>query len=111
MGSVTIGIDLGQKRDPFAIAVVEVDIRGNEDHHLGRFLERLKLGTPYDVARDRVVWSRECIRSAGCARLCLHNRANRSWASLHNQSHSPIVWLQCRHAEQLIRQFAKRGSY
>jgi hypothetical protein len=51
---VTIGIDLGQKRDPFAIAVVEVDMRGNEDHYLVRFLERLKLGTPYDVARDRV---------------------------------------------------------
>jgi hypothetical protein len=51
---VTIGIDLGQKRDPFAISVVEFEMRGKEDHYLTRFLERLPLGTPYDQARDRV---------------------------------------------------------
>jgi hypothetical protein len=54
VGPVTIGIDLGQKRDPFAIAVVEIEMRGDEDHYLVRFLERLPLGTPYDKARDRV---------------------------------------------------------
>ncbi len=56
-GSVTMGLDIGQKRDPTALAVVEAEQRPREDggaewHHLVRFLERLPLGTPYpDVAR------------------------------------------------------------
>jgi len=67
---VVMGVDIGQKRDPTAIAVVEweervvgqkVVKRGNvivdrrdetEYHYTTRHLERLPLGTPYpDVAR------------------------------------------------------------
>ena len=57
-----IGIDIGQKRDPTAIAVAEIEYRPiadaghgrlkKESHYLTRFLERLPLGTPYpEVAR------------------------------------------------------------
>ena len=41
--AVTIGVDIGQKRDPTAIAVVEATAR---DSYACRFLERLPLGTP-----------------------------------------------------------------
>lgn len=55
----TIGVDIGQKRDPTALAVAEVEHRRRgqasqpkESHYLIRFLERLPLGTPYpEVAR------------------------------------------------------------
>ncbi len=56
MGSVvSIGVDIGQKVDPTAIAVVEAKRRGSpgseEWAFLTRHLERLELGTPYrDVA-------------------------------------------------------------
>lgn len=47
----TVGIDIGQKRDPTAIAVVELRKRATrqavEDVHITRFLERLPLGTSY----------------------------------------------------------------
>ena len=52
---VTIGVDLGQKRDPTAVAVAETQERtvgGRQDtYHLVRHLERLPLMTPYpDIA-------------------------------------------------------------
>ncbi len=52
MGSiVSIGVDIGQKVDPTAIAVVEAKRRDEEWAFLTRHLERLELGTPYrDVA-------------------------------------------------------------
>lgn len=55
-----IGVDIGQRRDPTAIAVVEVEmrpvatevLRTEEAHYLVRFLGRLPLGTTYpDVVR------------------------------------------------------------
>jgi hypothetical protein len=54
-GPITIGVDIGQKRDPTAIAVAEIDRRRKspartEDHYLIRHLERLPLGTPYPEA-------------------------------------------------------------
>lgn len=52
MGVVTIGVDVGQKRDPSAIAVLEEEVREERTHYLTRHLERQALGTPYpDVAR------------------------------------------------------------
>ena len=59
MGVVTVGADVGQKRDPTAIAVVEAEWRerasGNpEQHHLVRHLERLPLGTPYPAVAARL---------------------------------------------------------
>lgn len=73
MGAVTIGLDVGQRRDPTALAVVELDRRERtesvevaiiggrrfleprthtDEHYLVRHLERLPLGTSYpDVAR------------------------------------------------------------
>ena len=48
---VTIGVDIGQKRDPTAIAVAESDLRHvegrQEVHFVVRYLARLPLGTPY----------------------------------------------------------------
>ena len=60
MATVTVGIDIGQKRDPTAIAVTELDHRsregfpGKEDHWLVRHLERMPLGTPYPQVADRL---------------------------------------------------------
>ena len=55
MGMITIGADIGQKRDPTAVAVSEESVRvvgGKlETYHGIRRLERLPLGTSYpDVA-------------------------------------------------------------
>jgi hypothetical protein len=54
MGSVTVGVDIGQRRDPTAIAVVEQVRRSTETHHMARHLERLPLGSPYPVVAERV---------------------------------------------------------
>ena len=54
MGRVTIGIDIGQKRDPTAIAVVEAEQRADAWHFVGRLLERLALGTSYPEVAQRV---------------------------------------------------------
>lgn len=54
--TVFIGVDIGQKRDPTALCVAEVDRRRvgdrEEIHFVVRYLDRLPLGTPYpEVAR------------------------------------------------------------
>lgn len=59
MGVVSIGVDIGQKRDPTAIAVVERDERKAGDgrsavHHLVRHLERLPLDTAYPAVAERI---------------------------------------------------------
>lgn len=59
MGSVTIGVDVGQKRDPTAIAVAEVDRRQisrdrTDCHFIIRHLARLPLGTPYPAVAKEV---------------------------------------------------------
>src|SRR5215212_3026749 len=54
MGAVTVGVDIGQRRDPTAIAVVEQEHRGSETHHIARHLERLPLGSPYPTVAERV---------------------------------------------------------
>lgn len=64
MGIITVGIDIGPKVDPTAIAVSEVQLRPRadedpggytDDHHIIRHLERLQLGTPYPKVADRLV--------------------------------------------------------
>ncbi len=58
MDAVTIGVDIGQKRDPTAIAVVEGELRSiagrTERYHIVRHLARLPLGTPYPDVAARV---------------------------------------------------------
>jgi hypothetical protein len=54
-----VGIDIGQRVDPTAIAVAELDERRTdagrlEDHYLIRHLERLPLQTPYPTVADRL---------------------------------------------------------
>lgn len=54
-----VGIDIGQKRDPTAIAVIEPEDRTEEyretrQHYLVRHLERLPLGTLYPEVAKRV---------------------------------------------------------
>lgn len=56
---ITIGVDIGQKRDPTAIALVEIDRREvapnvTENHFVVRYLGRLPLGTPYPEVAARV---------------------------------------------------------
>ncbi len=54
MGFVSMGLDIGQKHDPTAIAVVEAEPRGLVWHFVARHLERLPLGTPYPEVAQRV---------------------------------------------------------
>src|SRR5690242_9135603 len=54
MGPVTVGIDVGQKRDPTAIAVAELEQRHDGAYHLIRLLERLPLRTPYPEIAQRL---------------------------------------------------------
>jgi hypothetical protein len=55
---VIMGVDIGQKRDPTALCVAEVDRRTEGDrtetHFNVRHLERLPLGTPYPRVVERV---------------------------------------------------------
>jgi hypothetical protein len=58
LGVVVVGVDIGQKHDPTAVAVAEHEWRQNagreEDHWLIRHLERLPLGTPYPEVANRL---------------------------------------------------------
>src|SRR5918993_2223447 len=54
MGVLTVDVDVGQRRDPTAIAVVEQEHRNTETHHIARHLERLPLGSPYPAVAERV---------------------------------------------------------
>jgi hypothetical protein len=69
--TTVIGIDIGQKRDPTAIAVAEIDRREVEErseaHFLIRYLKRLPLGTPYPEIARRIgeVASRAASRADG----------------------------------------------
>jgi hypothetical protein len=60
VGIVNLGVDLGQRRDPTVVAVVELDWRPTsvprraDPHHTTRFLERLPLGTPYPAVTIRL---------------------------------------------------------
>jgi len=55
MATVTIGIDIGQKRDPTAVVVAEVgEERPPKTVYTVRFLERLPLGLPYPKMVDRI---------------------------------------------------------
>jgi len=55
---VRVGIDVGQKVDPSAIAVVEIvpraEGRGMVDHHETRFIQRLPLGITYPAIAARL---------------------------------------------------------
>ena len=64
MGAVTVGVDIGQRRDPTAIAVVEQEHRGSEIHHMARHLERLPLGSPYPAVAERVAAVVQGVHSA-----------------------------------------------
>lgn len=44
--SLTVGVDIGQKNDPTAIAVVEAE-QGSSRSFVLRYIQRLPLGTPY----------------------------------------------------------------
>jgi hypothetical protein len=63
VGPVLIGADIGQKRDPSAIAVAELEQRGGEEYHVVRHLERLPLGTPYPAVAARLRAVTEGVRA------------------------------------------------
>lgn len=67
---VQIGVDIGQRTDPTALSVTEVETRENEAHFLARHLERLALGTSYPDVVRRLVEIHETLSADGCdARL------------------------------------------
>lgn len=51
---VRVGIDIGQKVDPTAIAVMQLESRADADHWVCRFLERQPIGTPYPAVARRL---------------------------------------------------------
>ena len=56
---ITVGVDVGQKVDPTAIVVCELEWRPDEqgkprEHYTARLMERLKLGTSYPNLAGRV---------------------------------------------------------
>lgn len=55
MGTVTLGVDIGQRADPTALVVVEEEDRADITHYIVRMIERMPLGTPYPVVANRVV--------------------------------------------------------
>ena len=59
MGRVTVGVDIGQKVDPTAVAIVEAEDRDGVEHYLVRQVQRAPLGTPYD---EIVPWIAEGVR-------------------------------------------------
>jgi hypothetical protein len=65
--ATVIGVDIGQKRDPTAIAVAELEYRKREgrreDHWLVRHLERMPLGTPYPRVADRLARVAEGVKA------------------------------------------------
>jgi hypothetical protein len=55
MSIITIGVDVGKHNDPTAIAVARMEKRGDDQHFIIPFLERIDLGTPYpDISRRLV---------------------------------------------------------
>lgn len=71
MATVSIGVDLGQKHDPTALAVVEQQRRGSgagSDHYLARHLERLPLGTSYPAVVARIAAIGTQLRTPGRGR-------------------------------------------
>jgi hypothetical protein len=52
--AIVIGVDVGQRVDPTAIAVIEPQERDGRTHHVVRFLDPLPLGTPYPKVTARL---------------------------------------------------------
>jgi len=64
---ITIGVDIGQKRDPTAICVAEGEqreVEGRQEvHFLIRHLERLPLGTRYPRVAERIARITDQVRT------------------------------------------------
>jgi hypothetical protein len=76
---LVIGADIGQKRDPTAIAVAEIgkreDEQGREEtHFVVPFLGRLPLGTPYPEVARRIAEIADSVhhRTGGQARVYVY---------------------------------------
>lgn len=66
MGAVIqIGVDIGQKIDPSALAVAEIEKQGKAYHYLMRHIERLPLGTPYPAVVARLVAVKKSLAERG----------------------------------------------
>ena len=51
---VQVGVDIGQKLDPTALVVIELQRRGREMHFVARAVQRLALGTTYPAVAARL---------------------------------------------------------
>lgn len=52
---IKVGVDIGQRVDPTAIVVCEVQSRDGGYHYIARHVERLALGTLYPAVVERLV--------------------------------------------------------
>jgi len=65
MGIVThVGVDIGQKQDPTAIVVAEVELRNGVSHYVIRHLERFPLSTPYPAVVMRLMTIKNRLKQA-----------------------------------------------
>jgi len=56
MGAVVhVGVDIGQKQDPTAVVVAEIELRNGVSHYVIRHLGRFPLGTPYPAVVTRLM--------------------------------------------------------
>ena len=76
MGAVIIGLDVGQRVDPSALAVTEQEWRTvdgrREAYYLVRHLERLPLGTPYPAVAERLRAVVAGVRQRGAGSLTVY---------------------------------------
>lgn len=86
MAIVTVGMDLGQKHDPTAIAVVETEIRRQAEradiYHVVRHLERLPLGTLYPAVAARLGALVTGLRERGTPAGRVYVDATGAWSAI-----------------------------
>lgn len=65
--TITLGVDIGQKRDPSAVCVAEAEWREVEGraeaHYTVRHLERIRLNTAYPEVTDRIARITDQVRA------------------------------------------------
>lgn len=61
---VHVGVDIGQRQDPTALVVAELEKR-EQYHYVIRHLERLPLGTPYPAVVRRLVSVQDALTERG----------------------------------------------
>lgn len=109
MGPIVVGVDIGQKVDPTAVAVLEVEERPvadpatpdapaapersrTEDYYIARYLERLSLGVPYPRVAERLAGVLENLGKRATAEAAIAAQATGTVPPT-AVSVKPTIWL------------------